>query len=231
MKRNKVIAVIPARGGSKRIPRKNIKLFQGKPLIAYSIETLKNSNLFDHIYVSTDDQEISEVATSFGAEVPYLREPNLSGDRILTVPVIADLISRMKIDHESVVCCAYSTAPLMRVEDLVAGFKELFTDLRPDYVCAVAKYGYPIQRALTLRDGLMNMSDKDNLEKFSQQLEDRFHDAGQFYFAFAETWRSFKPMLLNTKGIELPSWRVQDIDTEEDWVRAELLYKMINSKP
>ena len=230
MSAKKAVAIIPARGGSKRIPRKNIKFFHGKPLISYSIEALKNSNLFDHIYVSTDDMEISEVAISLGAEVPFLREPSLSGDKILTVPVISDFISRIKIPDDNVVCCAYATAPLMQSTDLITGFRELSSELNPDYVCAVSKYGYPIQRALYLKNGLMNMFSPENLELFSQQLEDRYHDAGQFYFALAKTWVSLKPMLVNTKGIELPSWRVQDIDTIEDWERAEILYKIINSK-
>ncbi len=230
MSKKKAIAIIPARGGSKRIPGKNIKIFHGKPLISYSIDTLQKSNLFDHIYVSTDDHEISKISESLGAEIPFLREPELAGDQVLTVPVIADFIYRMKIPNDWVVCCAYPTAPLMRIEDLALGFKELLSDLKPTYVCAVTKYNYPIQRALFVKNGLMNMLQSDNLEKSSQQLEERFHDAGQFYYAFAETWANSKPMLINTKGIELPSWRVQDIDTIDDWHRAEILYSLVHSK-
>jgi pseudaminic acid cytidylyltransferase len=222
------IAVIPARGGSKRIPRKNIKLFHGKPLISYSIKTLIQSDLFDHIYVSTDDQEIADVSLSYGAEVPFLRDPILAGDQVLTVPVIADFITNLRISKDYVVCCAYPTAPLMRSQDLITGFSELNSRLKPDYVCAVAKYAYPIQRALQKNNGLMNMVNPKNVEIFSQQLEERFHDAGQFYFAFADTWTKLKPMLLNTFGVELPSWRVQDIDTIEDWERAEILYELLN---
>jgi pseudaminic acid cytidylyltransferase len=230
MKKTSVIAVIPARGGSKRIPKKNIKLFFGKPLISYTINILKESELFDEIFVSTDSREIANIAQEFGAKVPFLRSADLSEDHSLTVPVIADFIKRNAVTMDSVVCCAYATAPLMRSSDLRLAYSELFNNNQPDYVCAVSRYDYPIQRALKKTNGIMNMAQIANLETLSQEFEPMYHDAGQFYFAKAKTWEIQKPMLVNTFGVELPSWRVQDIDTLEDWQRAELLYKVINSE-
>jgi N-acylneuraminate cytidylyltransferase len=129
-----------------------------------------------------------------------------------------------------VVCCTYATAPLIEVADLINGYKQLFIEPTPDYVCAVAKYGYPIQRALRKVNGILEMAEMENLEKFSQELDERYHDAGQFYFAKAQTWIEMKPMLVNTRGIELPSWKVQDIDNLEDWERAEILFDIMKIK-
>lgn len=226
----KKIAIIPARGGSKRIPRKNIRTFRGRPLISYSIDALLKSNIFDEIFVSTEDNEIEEIARNLGASVPFKRPNHLAGDRVLTVPVIADFVEKLKLEDDAVVCCLYATAPLVQSQDLLRAYAELFKEPAADYVCAVSRYGYPIQRALRKEEDFFEMVDQSSLEKFSQELEERFHDAGQFYFALAQTWKRQLPMLQNTRGIELPSWRVQDIDTWEDWERAEILYDILNSK-
>jgi len=225
----KAIAIVPARGGSKRIPRKNIKLFSGKPIISYSITLLIESQIFDEIHVSTDDEEIAEVAQKYGASVPFMRPEHLAGDTVPTVPVIADHVRRLNLEDEAVVCCMYATAPLVTSRDLIDGFQLLKASPFDDYVLAVSRYGYPIQRALSKVGNIFEMIDKSNLEKFSQQLEARFHDSGTFYFAYAKTWLRETPMLQKSKGIEIPSWRVQDIDTLEDWKRAQIIYEMIKS--
>ena len=226
----KSVAIIPARGGSKRIPRKNIRMFRGQPLIGYSINALVKSGLFDEIFVSTEDDEIAEIAKALGASVPFRRPLELAGDRVLTVPVIADFVRKLGLSDDTVVCCMYATAPLVQIQDLHLAHKELSKEPKANYVCAVSKYGYPIQRALRKTGDFYEMVNQACLEKFSQELEERFHDAGQFYFALAQTWKNEITMLQNTRGIELPSWRVQDIDTPEDWERAEILYDVINLK-
>lgn len=220
-------AVIPARGGSKRIPRKNIRDFFGQPLISYSIQAAQKAGIFKEIFVSTDDFEIKEIAEQFGATVPFLRLGELATDTALTAPVIADLVSRLSLSRDAVVCCIYPTAPLIEAEKLRSGFELFVKSPGVDYVCAVTDYAYPIQRAL-FRDksGLLNMHSVKYLNMRSQELEVAYHDAGQFYFALAETWLDGKPMLLNTLGIYLDRWKVQDLDTLEDWSRLSALYKL-----
>lgn len=222
------VAIIPARGGSKRIPRKNIKPFHGKPLISYSITAALDSHIFDRVVVSTDDLEIKEVAEFFGAEVPYLRSPELSTDTVMTVPVISDAISRLKLHDNTVVCCIYPTAPLLEIDKLIQGFEIFAKTLNASYVCAVTDFPYPIQRAL-FRDaaGMLNMGSPEFLNTRSQDLPEAFHDAGQFYFAYAKTWASGVPMLMNTVGIFLERWKVQDLDTPEDWKRLTALYEIL----
>jgi N-acylneuraminate cytidylyltransferase len=223
----RTIAIIPARGGSKRIKRKNIKDFHGKPLISYSISVAIRSMIFDEVFVSTDDLEIADIAKEFGASIPFIRSEELSGDKVVTREVIADFAKREKLNSEDIVCCIYATAPLLEEQYLKVGLDGLSTAPIPDYVCAVARYSYPIQRALRInKDGLMEMIEFGNLEKFSQDFSECFHDAGQFYFALAKTWIEKKPMLMNTRGIVLPNWKVQDIDTLEDWDKAEILYEI-----
>jgi pseudaminic acid cytidylyltransferase len=221
------IAVIPARGGSKRIPRKNIRLFAGKPMISHAILSLKESGLFQDIYVSTDDEEIASISESFGATVPFLRPQELSGDRTGTTEVIADFLKTLGVEPSKIVCCAYATNPFLRTADLAEGFRKFVDSRVADYACAISKYNYPIQRALELtHNGLMEMVIPANLLRHSQTLEERWHDAGQFYFARSQTWMSGKPMLMNTIGIEVDKWRCVDIDDEDDWKKAELLHEL-----
>jgi pseudaminic acid cytidylyltransferase len=223
----KRIAVIPARGGSKRIPRKNIKDFAGKPLIQHTIEKAKASGIFDEIYVSTDDGEIKEISISAGALVPFLRSNELSGDNVMTVPVISNFIKEINIDNETPVCCIYPTAPLLIPDNLTSGLDLLYSNLIIDYVLGVTKYNYPIQRALIEgENGEFTMLNRENLETRSQDLKQMWHDTGTFYWAFAKTWMGGNSMLFNCAGIKIPSYLVQDIDDEEDWIRAEQLYKL-----
>ena len=221
------VAVIPARGGSKRILRKNIRLFNGYPMISYAINTLLESGIFSDVIVSTDDLEIAKISETLGAFVPFIRSSELSGDDVGTLEVIADFVRVLNFNSNRIVCCVYATNPFLSVANLVEGFNQITKTHLADYVCAITKYNYPIQRALALdKNGLMQMAVPENLFLHSQTLENRWHDAGQFYFARAITWLTKKPMLLNTIGIEIEKWRSVDIDDEEDWIKAQQLHKL-----
>jgi pseudaminic acid cytidylyltransferase len=223
------IAIIPARGGSKRIPRKNIRLFNGKPMIAHAIASLQEANLFENIYVSTDDEEIAKISERYGATVPFFRPDLLSGDTTGTAEVIRDFLVTLNIEPSRLVCCAYATNPFLSPENLNAAFNQISQSKIADYSCAISHYNYPVQRALKLDDhGLVQMAAPENLLRHSQTLPERWHDAGQFYFAKCETWISGKPMLMNTIGIEVDKWRCVDIDDEADWEKAEILQKIGN---
>jgi len=218
------ICIIPARGGSKRIPRKNIRDFCGKPMIAWSIEAAEISRCFDRIVVSTDDEEIAETSLKLGAEVPFMRPPSLADDHTATVPVIADAVERLELDHKTPVCCLYATAPFVMPEDLQEGQRLLETSNVP-FVLTVTTFSFPIQRALR-RDtsGIVEMLDPSLMQTRSQDLEEAWHDAGQSYWAHTTTWKSGSGLFENgAYGLPLPRHRVQDIDTAEDWARAELM--------
>ena len=224
------IAVIPARGGSKRIPRKNIKLFCGKPMIAWSIAAARASGLFDHIVVSTDDAEIAEVAKVHGAEVPFMRPAALSDDHTGTSPVVAHAIEWYR-EHGHMpdpVCCIYATAPFVTAADLQRGLQTL-TDTGSDFAFSVTSYAFPIQRAIRLtNEGRVEMLQPEHFNTRSQDLEEAFHDAGQFYWGRAEAWLTGKAIFsTNAAPVMLPRHRVQDIDTPEDWVRAEWMFKAL----
>ena len=225
------IAVIPARGGSKRIPRKNIKLFCGKPMIAWSIEAARASGLFDHIVVSTDDAEIAEVAKVHGAEVPFMRPAALSDDHTGTSPVVAHAIEwyRARGQMPDPVCCIYATAPFVIAEDLQRGLQTL-NDSGSDFAFSVTSYAFPIQRAIRLaNEGRVEMFQPGNFNIRSQDLEEAFHDAGQFYWGRAEAWLSGKIIFgPHTAAVQLPRYRVQDIDIAEDWQTAEYLFRALN---
>ncbi len=222
------ICVIPARGGSKRIPRKNIRAFYGTPIIGWSIKTALESGLFDHVVVSTDDAEIAEVSRDLGAEVPFLRPYKLSNDFAGTGPVIAHAIETLSISGDVPVCCLYATAPFVQSSDLKQGLVLLQHGAR--YAVSVTQYDYPIQRALRrAKDGAIAMIDPEQLQTRSQDLEDTWHDAGQFYWGLASSWIA-DPAVFNSGsfGVPLPSHRVVDIDTPEDWSRAEVLFKVLH---
>ena len=223
------IAVIPARGGSKRIPRKNIRDFCGKPIIAYTIEALQESGVVDKIWVSTDDEEIAEVAKSFGAEIPFLRPKKLSDDLTGTIPVIAHAVKVMIDDdlEPSSVCCGYATAPLIRSEVIAQASYELENG-NWKYVFAASKFGFPIWRSFAIDEhSRVNMFFPEKFTIRSQDLPIAWQDAGQFYWGTLSAWLDQLPFFADHSSvIELPSWQISDIDNEDDWMRAELLYRL-----
>lgn len=223
------LAVIPARGGSKRIPRKNIRDFCGRPMLAWSVAAARDSGCFDAIIVSTDDAEIAEVAQEAGAEAPFLRPPELSDDHTGTLPVIRHAIEAMTAAGHlpTQVCCIYATAPFLTAEVLREGLRILEADDTLDYAFSVTSYAFPIQRAIRRRtDGRVEMFDPAMFNRRSQDLEEAWHDAGQFYWGRAEAWISerliFGP---RSAAVVLSRHRVQDIDNPEDWIRAELMFR------
>jgi pseudaminic acid cytidylyltransferase len=222
------LAVIPARGGSKRIPRKNIKVFCGKPMIAWSIEAALQSGCFDKIVVSTDDAEIAEVARQCGAQVPFMRPAVLSDDHTGTTAVIAHAINWFTAQGQTPqqVCCVYATAPFVLAADLRQGITVL-TETGADYAFSVTSYAFPIQRAIRITDsGRVDMFQPQHFNTRSQDLEEAYHDAGQFYWGQADAWLQNKMIFsAGSAPIKLSRHRVQDIDTPEDWLRAEWLFK------
>ena len=227
------IAIIPARGGSKRISRKNIKLFCAKPMIAWSIEAALQSGCFDQVIVSTDDQEIAEVARQYGATVPFMRPAELSDDHTGTVPVIQHAIEWVNAQGQSVeqACCLYATAPFVSAEDINRGL-DILNATQSDYAFSVTSYAFPIQRAIRLNDeGRVQMFNPEHFNTRSQDLEEAFHDAGQFYWGTADAWLKGRMIFgAGSVPVPLPRHRVQDIDTPEDWVRAEWLFKAMQAE-
>jgi pseudaminic acid cytidylyltransferase len=221
------IAVIPARGGSKRLPRKNIKDFLGRPMISRAIKVAQNSALFDHIIVSTDDHEIAKISREYGATTPFLRPSDLSDDHTPTVPVIAHAVNNC-IDNglnAKYVCCIYPCVPLLRSSDLIKSFN-LLEAKDADFVYPVTEYAHPIQRAMYKlpSDQMQFINPEDELTR-TQDLIATYHDAGQFYWGKSSSWIENMKMHTDGLGMVIPSWRVVDIDTIEDWVRAEKIYK------
>jgi N-acylneuraminate cytidylyltransferase len=226
------IAIIPARGGSKRIPRKNIKKFFGKPLIAYSIEAAKKAGCFERIIVSTDDREIASIAQQYGAEVPFTRPNDISDDYASTLEVITHAITELDLPKNAKVCCIYATAPLISSEKLLEGLT-IFNASKLDYVFSATEFSFPIQRAFKLStNGLVEMFQPEHFNSRSQDLEKGYHDAGQFYWGESSTFLKGRPFFgKNSKPIILSNTQVQDIDTLDDWKRAELMYKLLSLEP
>lgn len=243
------LAIIPARGGSKRIPNKNIRDFVGKPLVAYSIEVAKASGLFDKIIVSTDNEDVANIALDYGAEVPFIRPPELSNDVIGTRPVTNHAIRYVSEHFEKpeFCCCIYATAPFLQAEYLKQGLNSLRLNSDRGFAYSVTSFPFPIQRALFLKgdspsktaDASSSIGDysstsakyampsfPEDITKRSQDLEEAYHDAGQFYWGRTDDYLSSK-RIFSEHGIPiiLPRHLVQDIDTQEDWDRAELMYK------
>jgi N-acylneuraminate cytidylyltransferase len=223
------ICIIPARGGSKRIPRKNIKPFLGKPIIVYSIEAALQSGLFEEVMVSTDDDEIAKIAKQYGANVPFLRSEKNADDFATTFDVIEEVVLQYKevlntqFDN---VCCLYSCAPFVTGETLKLAYQEL-ENKQFDTVFPVIAFSFPIQRALSKKEGKITMIDEKNLTVRSQDLEETYHDAGQFYWCNTDKLLSTKKLLTdNTGGIQISELEAQDIDTETDWKLAELKYQL-----
>ena len=226
------VAVIPARGGSKRIPRKNIKEFCGKPMIAWSIEAAKASGLFEHIIVSTDDAEIADLAKKWGAEVPFLRPAKLSDDYAGTTEVIAHA-ARWSLEQGwgvSAICCIYATAPFVEIDDLKQGLS-LLESGDWDYTFCATDFAAPIFRAFKLLpEGGVEMFFPEHFTSRSQDLPHALHDAGQFYWGRLEAWVNNKPIFDQySASVFIPRWRVQDIDNYDDWIRAELIHNQLMS--
>jgi pseudaminic acid cytidylyltransferase len=226
------IAVIPARGGSKRIPRKNIKEFCGKPMIAWAIITALESRLFDHVIVSTDDEEIGAISRKWGAETPFLRPAELADDLTPTAPVIAHVVKAclekgLEIEYA---CCIYPCAPFLQVDDLIIAF-DLLEHNNADFVYPVTEYAHPIQRAMRqLPTGRMQFINSENELTRTQDLEKLYHDSGQFYWGRASAWLGHRRMHTDGLGMTIPSWRVVDIDSMDDWHRAEDIFKVRKHK-
>lgn len=219
------IAIIPARGGSRRIPNKNIRLFINKPVIAYSIECAIQSGLFDRIIVSTDHQEIGNIAKKYGAEVPFLRPTELADDYSSTTAVIAHSIkwlNRLEV-NPTLICCIYPTAPFIQTTDLHAGLR-IIEEGKWRYVFSATTFPSTVFRSFTINDnGGIEMLFPEHYSTRSQDLPLVMHDAGQFYWGRSEAWlneeRIFSPF---STTLFIPHWRVQDLDTEDDWIRAEI---------
>jgi pseudaminic acid cytidylyltransferase len=226
------IAVMPARGGSKRIPRKNIKEFCGKPMIAWAITTALESRLFDHVIVSTDDEEIAAISRKWGAETPFSRPAELADDLTPTVPVIAHAVKACLDQAWEVeyACCIYPCAPFLQADDLIIAF-DLLQKNNADFVYPVTEYAHPIQRAMRqLPSGQMQFISPENELTRTQDLEKSYHDSGQFYWGRASAWLEHKRMHTDGLGMRIPSWRAVDIDSMDDWKRAEDIYKVSNHK-
>ena len=225
----KSIAIIPARGGSKRIPNKNIKDFFGKPLIAYSIQTALESKLFDKVIVTTDDEEIASIAKEHGAEVPFIRPKELSDDFSGTQEVIDHAVSYLEEDGEyyDFVCTIYATAPLLKAQYLVEGFDALKASSAINAFSATSM-PFPIQRTFKLNeDGRCEMFNPEHYMTRSQDLEEAYQDAGQFYWTKVNQQSHEVMFSKDSIPIILPRHLVQDIDTLEDWKRAEVMYKVL----
>ena len=223
------IALIPARGGSKRIPRKNIRLFHGKPMIAWTISCLKSTGSFSHIVVSTDDQRIQDISIQYGAQCPFIRPAELSGDLVPTRDVVLHALDFLEqIQTVDLLVCAYPTAPFLLPEDVNKAISIVESDASA-YVLAATEFPYPVQRGFRiLSNGLTHMIDPDNYSKRSQELENTYHDAGLFYVANPSTWRHRVNTFNGSIPVIIPKHRSHDIDDLEDWKRAEIMFEALN---
>lgn len=228
-----VVAIIPARGGSKRIPDKNIRLFAGEPMIVHSIRSAISCGLFDRIIVSTDSDKIADIASANGAEIPFMRPAALSDDKTATAPVLIHALNRLK-EHDGLpryFCCIYATAPFMQVEYLRRGY-ELLREEKATTVFPITSFSSPIFRALKMNEnGRLEMFWPEYLESRSQDLPTAWHDAGQFYWADTAGFLKEKKLRTNnTIPIILPRYLVHDIDTPEDWKKAELVFRALSKE-
>lgn len=228
----KSIAIITARGGSKRIPRKNIKEFCGKPILAYSIEAALQSGLFDTVMVSTDDEEIAKIAIKYGAEVPFFRSENTANDFATTNDVLLEVLQEYanRDENYDVACCIYPTAPFVSGQRLRDAMEKFYaSDM--DTLIPVVAFSYPPQRALVITEDKLVFKYPENMDARSQDLEKHYHDVGQFYILRTEAFKRNKKLMLgNIMPYVLPELEVQDIDTVEDWEIAEIKYRMLKNK-
>lgn len=224
------IAIIPARGGSKRLPKKNIRDFLGRPIISYSIKAALNSKCFSEVMVSTDDEEIAEIAKSYGASVPFLRSSNNSNDFATLAHVAEEVLLKYKEMGKKFryFCCVLPTAPLLSPKKIQEGY-DLLLKTRSDGVIPVVQFSYPIQRALKISNNKLKMFSRKSYNTRSQDLPLAYHDSGQFYWLKSSIFLKKRKFFIgNTRVIQLSEMEVQDIDIEEDWSIAELKYKIKN---
>jgi len=223
------LAIIPARGGSKRIPRKNIKSFLGKPIIAYSIEAAIKSNLFDEVMVSTDDEEVAKIAIQYGAKVPFLRSKDNANDFAVLADVVQEVLSSYSKQNKNfnTVCCILPTAPFVTSNKITEAYNKL-TEGDFDSVFPVLEFSFPIQRSLKMEDNKVSMVWNEHLNTRSQDLEPRYHDSGQFYWLKTNSFSKEKKLFTaNSGAIIISELHAQDIDTETDWKLAEIKYKLL----
>lgn len=228
----KKVAMITARGGSKRIPRKNIKEFCGKPIIAYSIEAAIASGVFDTVMVSTDDEEIATIAKQYGAEVPFYRSEKTSNDFATTADVILEVLEEYEKRGESfdMACCIYPTAPFLTAKRLKEAIEKLEAS-DADTLLPVVAFSYPVQRALIVRDDKLVFEYPQYMDSRSQDLEKHYHDVGQFYVLKTEAFKKNKKLMLgNILPYEISEMEVQDIDNQTDWEIAEMKYEILKGK-
>ena len=225
----KNLCIIPARGGSKRIPRKNVKPFMGKPMIAYSIENALATGLFNEVMVSTDDQEIVQVAKQYGAKVPFLRSENTSNDYAILADVIREVLEMYSMEnkHFDNICVLLATSPLLRSKSIVEAYDKLisseFTTILP-----VVQFSYPILRSYNMdENGAVKWNWPEHAKTRSQDLAPAYHDSGTFYWHKVEAWLEGN---MYRGGIIVSEDTVQDIDTEQDWIVAEMKYKLLFNK-
>ncbi|MCQ2524117.1 MAG: pseudaminic acid cytidylyltransferase, partial [Lachnospiraceae bacterium] len=225
----KKLAIITARGGSKRIPRKNIKDFLGKPIIAYSIEAALESGVFDEVMVSTDDEEIAEISRKYGAKVPFMRSEKTSNDFASTTDVIIEVLDEYKKRGEDfeVAACIYPTAPFVTGKKLKEAVEKL-EGSDADTLIPVVNFSYPPQRALVINDGKLIFRKPEFMQSRSQDLEPWYHDVGQFYVLRTEAFRKNLALMAgNILPLVVSELEVQDIDNETDWQIAEMKYKLM----
>lgn len=230
--KKKCVAIITARGGSKRIPRKNVKEFLGKPILLYSIEAALQSGIFDEVMVSTEDEEIAQLAREAGASVPFIRSADTANDYATTTDVILEVAEAYRqtgVEFEYM-CCIYPTAPFVTaacLQDAMA----LLEEGQADSVIPVVRFGFPPQRGVVIREGRLEFKWPEHMMTRSQDLEPFYHDCGQFYCLRTESFlREKRLFMTNTLAYERSESEVQDIDTMEDWKLAELKYRMLTEK-
>lgn len=224
------IAIITARGGSKRIPRKNIKEFCGKPILAYSVEAAAASGVFSHVMVSTDDEEIADIAGKYGAEVPFYRSESTSGDFATTADVLLEVLEeyRRRGERFDTLCCIYPTAPFVTAERLREAVS-LLEESGADSVLPVVRFSFPPQRCVVVKDGCLQFKWPEYAQARSQDLEPFYHDAGQFYCLKEKSFLEQKALVMSkTVPLILPEMEIQDIDTEEDWELAQVKYRLLH---
>lgn len=226
------IAIITARGGSKRIPRKNIKEFCGKPILAYSIEAARESGLFDRVMVSTEDAEIAEIAEKYGAEVPFFRSEKTAGDFATTTDVLLEVLEEYEKKGEQfdLACCLYPTAPFVNAEKLKCAVEKLLAS-DADTLIPVVQFSYPLQRAMIIQGGRLVFESPQYLDSRSQDLEPHYHDVGQFYVFRTGAFHKYRKLMVgNILPFVVSELEVQDIDNQTDWKLAEMKYRLMSEK-